>query len=148
MTRKGKFNYENSKYGVATKQKAEFTPLRKSLFAQFSPTTPLQGTAVEAVVCCSWRCKLATRLYAKRAEQLLGQQTSEAEGEIRSETDSRVRRWYPRCKGHPASMLTALRFVRHIPHVHYGGNRHACSTLNTILNTIGLQNSSSFSAAC
>jgi hypothetical protein len=35
--------------------------LRRDLRSQLQPTTVLQGIALEEIVCCTWRCKLATR---------------------------------------------------------------------------------------
>jgi hypothetical protein len=42
-------------------EKAEFQALQNSIRSQLQPTTPLRRIALEEIVCCAWRCKLATR---------------------------------------------------------------------------------------
>jgi hypothetical protein len=108
MTRKRRVNRKNSNSGVGTKQEdPEFSALRKNLFAQLSPTTPLQHIAVETVLSCSWRCRLAIRLDAESAAQFVGE-LPKAEGETNFETDPTVSRWYGESR---EALRTGIRFL-------------------------------------
>jgi len=108
MPRKRRVSCKSSNSRVRTKQEAEFLALRRGLFAQLHPTTPLQRIAAEMVASCSWRCVLSIRLDAKSAAQLLGEQTPEAEGEAESETDPKVSQWYGASR---ESLRAATRFL-------------------------------------
>jgi hypothetical protein len=94
MTHKGKVNRKKSNSDVGTKKEPEFNALRRVLFAQFSPRTPLQQTAVEAVAACSLRFMQATRFVANDAAQSFRERTPEAEGEANTDTSPKVTRWY------------------------------------------------------
>jgi hypothetical protein len=94
MTHKRKGNCKNSNSGVGTKPEEDFSALRRSLFAQLSPTTPLQRIAVGTVASWSWRCKLAADLDATSAARPPGEETPKADGETNSETNSKISQWY------------------------------------------------------
>jgi len=105
MTSKRKVNRKNSNTDIGTKRNiVESSALRRSLFAQFSPRTPLQQLAVEEVVFHSWRYELATRLDAKRATQVLEEQTPE--GDI-----PKVSQWYG---ANLESMRAAAKFLSRV----------------------------------
>jgi hypothetical protein len=52
-------------------EKAEFQALQNSIRSQLQPTTPLRRIALEEIVCCTWRCKLATRQEMQHLSALL-----------------------------------------------------------------------------
>jgi hypothetical protein len=52
-------------------EKAEFQALHRSLQSQLQPTTALQRVALEEILCCTWRCKLATRQEMQHLRALL-----------------------------------------------------------------------------
>jgi hypothetical protein len=85
-------------------EKAEFESMRASLFEQLAPTTPLQNVAVDQIVACIWRSKLAMRLETRRLaaysepisepQAACGEQHSETTGErnpSRELTRSKIR---------------------------------------------------------
>ena len=74
--------------------KATLEALRRTLYAQLVPKTPLQQIACEEIVCCCWRCKLAARLEMRRLNALLSTTQNQESGTDDSEAMPELKKWY------------------------------------------------------
>jgi hypothetical protein len=78
---------------LSDEEKVEFQTLHRTLREQLRPRTALQGIALEEIVCCSWRCKLAARLEAQRLRILL-ETPQDREVQPKETQDPARMRWY------------------------------------------------------
>lgn len=79
---------------VSEADKPEFELLRKSIFQQLAPGTPLQTIAADTVVACSWRCKLAMRLETRTLANFSTAPEESQSEKSDSERDAGATQWY------------------------------------------------------
>jgi hypothetical protein len=92
-------------------ERPEFEALRDNLSHQFEPATPMQQIALDKIVCCCWRCKLALRIesLAVAFQQSSTQEASVGTG-VKEDTTS-LEIWYG-CDYR--SLQNGLRFLREL----------------------------------
>ena len=83
---------------LSDEEKLEFQTLDRTLREQLRPRTALQGLGLEEIVCCSWRCKLAARLEARRLRILLDTPQDQEVQPQEAEDPARTR-WYAASRG-------------------------------------------------
>jgi len=96
---------------VSQEDTPQFEKMRDSLSRQFTAATPLQEIAVNRIVCCCWRCKLALRLESRI---LASQQNSDKEAEMEKaggNEANRMEQWYATDY---RSLQEGLRFLKNL----------------------------------
>lgn len=78
---------------LSDEERVEVQTLHRSLREQLQPGTALQCIGLEEIVCCSWRCKLAARLEARRLRILLDK-AQDREVQPEGAHDLARMRWY------------------------------------------------------
>lgn len=68
--------------------------LRRDLRTQLVPTTPLENIAVDKIVCCCWRLKLAARLEMRRVNALLDRPNAQETQPEQPVGPAAMLRWY------------------------------------------------------
>jgi hypothetical protein len=79
---------------VAAEERYEFETLRRNLTSEFIPKTALQKLLLEEIICCAWRCKLATRFEMRQFRSLMGDMTLQEDKTAASRDETVVRGWY------------------------------------------------------
>jgi hypothetical protein len=94
---------------LSEEDRPEFEFLRDSLSQQFAPATPMQRIALDKIVCCAWRCKIALRIEALAVAL---QRSSKQEPKVdaaRGGDTFRMEQWYA---ADYRSLQDGLRFLR------------------------------------